>query len=330
MKRISFYLIVSLIIFSSGCERDFGRVEIPDFNYPESITFSQNLSDYNIFEGKQADLIPTSNFHKLELSSTLFTDFAYKQRLISVPDGTQISKSSDGSVNFPNGTILTKTFYYLDDETKQTASKNIIETRLLIKEEETWNIATYVWNDEQTDATLKLDGLDKQVNWIDKNGLSKGTLYHIPDHDECIACHQSNGEMTYIGPKLRNLNRPVDRNGVSVNQISYLQSLGILEHFNADQIPEIPNYKEVNLTLEERGRAYLDLNCAHCHNPGGWEASSERDFDFRFETLIGQTGILSERNRIIDALQEQEMPFIGTTLLDQEGVDLVTSFIESL
>ncbi|MEO0638871.1 MAG: hypothetical protein AAFY70_04050, partial [Bacteroidota bacterium] len=68
----------------------------------------------------------------------------------------------------------------------------------------------------------------------------------------------------------------------------------------------------------------------HCHIPGAWEASAERDFDFRYETPFDQTGILFERDRIEEALRDQEMPFIGTTLLDQEGVDLVIAYMESL
>ena len=72
------------------------------------------------------------------------------------------------------------------------------------------------------------------------------------------------------------------------------------------------------------------MNCAHCHNPSGWDYATEREFDFRYEIPLSQTGILFEQEKITDALLEGEMPFIGTTVMDQEGIDLVIEYLESL
>ena len=77
-------------------------------------------------------------------------------------------KSPDGSIQFPDGTVLTKTFFYADDERDPSLGRRIIETRLLIKESSTWNVATYVWNQEQTAATLELNGITTQVSWINE------------------------------------------------------------------------------------------------------------------------------------------------------------------
>ena len=136
--------------------------------------------------------------------------------------------------------------------------------------------------------------------------------------------------MTPLGPSLRNLNRFVNRDGANINQISYLQSVGVLNDFQLSQVPHIVDYNDLNTSLTERGRAYLAMNCAHCHNPNAWEASTEREFDFRYETPLDQTGIQYEEDKIIDALLDQEMPFIGTTIVDREGVDLIVEFMESL
>ncbi|MEN8732437.1 MAG: hypothetical protein ABF321_07685, partial [Bacteroidia bacterium] len=83
-------------------------------------------------------------------------------------------------------------------------------------------------------------------------------------------------------------------------------------------------------SLEERGRAYLAMNCAHCHNPNSWERSAEREFDFRYETPFTEAGILYEEDKIKQALQDREMPLIGTTMLDEEGINLIIEYIESL
>lgn len=74
----------------------------------------------------------------------------------------------------------------------------------------------------------------------------------------------------------------------------------------------------------------MEINCAHCHNPEAWEITGERDFDFRYETPFGDTGIRFETEKITDALLDMEMPFIGTTLLDDEGHSLLLEYFDSL
>ena len=322
-------IILTIIACTKDDNFDF-KVEIPDFNFPKTIDFEQSLLSYDIFKGLPSELVPSDDFHLLELGSMLFTDYAYKQRLVKIPSGSQMIRENDGSIDFPDGTILTKTFFYQNDEREPSLGKRIIETRLEIKKNGHWNIATYLWNQEQTDANLLLDGYDIQVNWIRTDGSNRSTSYHVPSQNECMTCHQSNLAISPIGPSLRNLNRNVERNGGSVNQLSYLQAIGILNDFDIGQVPQIVDYQDSSISLSERGRAYLDMNCAHCHNPSGWDFATERQFDFRYETSLVRTGILFEEEKITNALLDREMPFIGTTLLDQEGVNLVMKYLKSL
>ena len=331
MKRITLYLL-GLVLISSSCQKD-GEVsseEIPDINYPQTIIFEDSLSAYSIFDGTPSDLVQSSDFHLLELSSILFTDHAHKQRLVKIPVGTQMERLTDGSINYPDGTILTKTFFYYFDEGNPSLGKRILETRLLIKEAGIWNAATYIWNQAQTDAKLELNGLDTEVSWVSSNGSNQSTNYHIPTENECIACHQHNSAMTPLGPTLQNLNRTVVRNGVNINQISHLQSLGILNSFDVTQVSQIVDYNDASASLKNRARAYLSINCAHCHRPGGWDKATEKEFDFRHETPLELTGILHEKDKILNALNDGEMPFIGTTLLDQDGINIITDYLESL
>lgn len=334
MKNTTVLFVAALSLLLSSCnlfgDRPDREVEIPLFNFPETTVWEQNLSAYNIFDGTPADLTPTSDFHLIELSSVLYTDYAYKQRLVKVPAGTKLGRSGNGLADFPDGTMLTKTFYYQNDERDPSFGRRIIETRLLIKENSTWNIATYRWNDAQTEATLALDGSDTQVTWIAADGTQQSTMYHVPSQNECVTCHQINSLMTPIGPKLRNMNRTVERNGTSLNQLAYLQSQGVLEEFDHTQVSQVVDYKDTSIPLAERGRAYLEINCAHCHNPNGWDAPAERDFDFRYETPFGQTGIEFGTDEITEVMVNEEMPFIGTTLIDQEGVQLIMAYMESL
>ncbi len=326
-------IIIAIVGFSSCGDTDArpGRkVVIPDFNYPSSIVFESQLSDYNVYKGAPGNLVPSDDFYLLELSSVLYTDHAYKQRLIKVPAGKKVTRLEDGSLEFPDGTMLVKTFFYYHDERDTSLGKRVIESRLLIKENGIWNIAPYLWNDSQSDATLVLEGFDTDVEWISANGTGLKTRYHVPNENECITCHQSNSALSPIGPTLRNLNRTVEREGQFLNQINHLQAKSILRAVDLSKVQSIPDYTNGGASLEERGRAYLDMNCAHCHNPDGWEESSRIDLDLRYETSLDQSGIHLEKDKIIRVLGDGEMPFIGTTVIDHEGVQLVQEYLNSL
>lgn len=332
MIRKVVFAISCVFIVIISCRRndnDF-EVQIPDFNFPQTISFKSSLSDYNIFKGSPSNLIPSNEFKLLELSSALFTDYSHKQRLVKVPDGHSITKLNDGTLDFPDGTILTKTFFYYNDERDTSLGKRIIETRLEIKESGTWNIATYLWNKSQTDATLRLDGQDTPVSWTNLYGKNLSTLYHVPTQNECMTCHQSNSTLSPIGPTLLNLNKSVIRNGTELNQLTHLQLLGLLEQFSVTNIPEMVDYKDLNASLSERGRAYLAINCAHCHNPSAWNTPAEKDFDFRYEIPFGHTGIQNAKDEISRNVINQEMPFIGTSIIDEEGVALLIEYLNSL
>jgi len=326
--------IIPIILFAFGCKKERlnegGQVQIPDFNYPETIVFEDSLSEYNVFQGTPESLTPSSEYEFLELSSPLFSDYAHKQRLVKIPTGTQMSNNSDGTVNFPDGTILTKTFYYYNDERDTSLGKDIIETRLLIKQSNIWNAATYIWNTTQTEAFLEKNGSSKSVSWIDIDGISHSTAFKIPSQNECIACHQSSSKLIPIGPTLLNLNRMVDRHGINQNQLTYLQAEGLMNTFDVTTAPHMVNYNDQSESLEDRGRSYLHINCAHCHNPNGWNIPAQRDFDFRYGTSLTNSGIPYGKDKITDAVSNGEMPFIGTTVLDQDGIDLINDYIESL
>lgn len=328
--------IISILILALGlssCRDDDDNGfdgTIPEFNFPRTTSFADSLSAYGIFDGNPADLIASSDFELIELNSVLFTDYAHKQRLVKVPTGAKIKNLGNGRLDFPNGSILTKTFYYWHDERDTSLGRNIVETRLLIKEGDRWNAATYVWNKEQDEAILKNDGLDRNLSWIGAEGQTKSTFYHIPSENECKACHQYNNAMTWIGPSVANLNRDVVRQGQSQNLLSYLQAQGKLEVFDPNTERAMADYKNTSTSLSERGRAYLAINCAHCHSPQAWEEPANRDFDFRYRQTYANTGIAAGKDKIERNMVEGEMPFIGTSLKHDEGIALLIEYLNNL
>lgn len=324
-----FVLLITIVCIEATHGNDDGG-GVPVFSLPETVVFEKTLAAYHLFEGPPVDLIPASDFHEVTLNSILFTDYAHKQRLLKIPAGTKMTSLPDGTIAYPDGTILAKTFFYQNDERDARSGKQLIETRLEIKEEGKWNVATYLWNQAQTDAILALEGADLPVKWISAEGISQSTRYHVPTQNECIACHQRDAAITPIGPSLRNLNRMVERDGTNINQLAHLQAAGVLSDMDPNQVSAIVDYMDERASLAERGRAYLDLNCAHCHNPAGWKNSSQRSFDFRYDTPIEQTGILPKHEKILRTMLRKRMPLVGTSMLDEEGLDLIRAYFQSL
>lgn len=326
-------LLISLIVLTIvSCKKDNydnHEVIVQKFNFSKTILFEDSLSKYNIFQASPY-LLPDSSFELLELSSVLFTDYAYKQRLVKIPEGTEMIYSNDFTIDFPNGTILTKTFFYYLDERDSSLGKQLIETRLLIKNGGLWNAATYVWNETQSEAILNNNGVTTPISWINASGEKQSTLYEIPKENDCKTCHQSNSKMSPLGPTLLNLNHSVIRNGSSINQLEHLQSKGLINNLNISQIPHMVDYNDVTAPLDDRGRAYLAMNCAHCHNPNAWNESAKKDMDFRYETPFDQTGIKHERTKIFTNIVSKKMPFIGTTMIDDEGIQIVIEYLESI
>ena len=302
----------------------------PGIPVPNTVDFEASLSAYNIYQGDASSLTPTADYQVLELGSTLYSDYSKKQRLVYIPDGTQITQIDNGIPQFPEGTILVKTFYFPVDARDTSLGKQVMETRLEILGDGEWNVGTYVWNEEQTDAQLVLKGVDTTVSWVDSNGTEQTFDYHYPSQKECVACHQLNEAVTPIGPSLRNLNIEIETVDGTVSQLTALQDNGLLTTFDVSTVSSIPDYHNETLSIEERGRAYLDMNCAHCHQPNAWQESSQKRFEFRYETSLSETNILDKSDDIRRVFQDGEMPYLGTSVVHEEGWEIVREYLDSL
>lgn len=358
-------ILISLIIIAicGGCDilDNWALSEIPNEH-----EFQQTLSDYKLFEGQMADLSPSAEVEVFNLTTELFTDYASKQRLIKLPKNEIIAVNSDGSFNYPNNTLIAKTFYYPRTTNNRTQSNNstqarpksaailgpgflsffgtqelnietlpdkhILETRILLKIDGTWNVAVYEWNREQTEAYLITEGTKRNVKWIDKNNEVRTTRYRIPSLAECTTCHQSSKKVLPIGPKLSNMDHDIKVNDKFINQLDYLEASGVISSFNRDNIQYFPDWNNTEYPLELRARAYLDVNCAHCHNPTG--IADHTSLYFLFGTSLSGTGITTKKNQIQRRIQSrwrgEKMPMIGTTVIHDEGVKLIKEYLDSL
>jgi uncharacterized repeat protein (TIGR03806 family) len=311
------------------------------------------LSSYGFFKGDLKNLEPSEGVVHYELNSPLFTDYAFKKRFIKFPAGTQASYHESDILNFPEGTVLIKNFYYPADFRKPNDSIRILETRLLVLDNGTWKALPYIWNDEQTEAYLDVAGQSIDVRWTHYDGSQKHVLYSVPNLNQCKGCHLRGDQVMPIGPSARQLNGSI--NGHSENQLVQLALGGWLTGLPPiEKVARLASYENVNESLGSRARAWLEVNCAHCHRPDGPAKTSGlhllADTKNPYELGVGKAPVAAGRGsggRNFDIVPGNPdasilyyrinsddpgvmMPELGKKLIHTEGVDLIREWISSM
>ncbi|MCE9596530.1 MAG: hypothetical protein K8S54_01050 [Spirochaetia bacterium] len=255
--------------------------------------FPSKLSDWKLFIQSEAGVKIRPELIPYDLNTPLFSDYALKFRTVYVPPGEAAQYTTTGVLDFPVGTIFTKTFYYPRKAgTKETndfpSIKDffVLETRLLVHTSNGWIGLPYIWNKEGTEAILEITGGDIPVESFNFTQVPVSFTYTVPNQAQCQGCHitKINDEkvMIPIGPKARQLNREFPYPSGSENQLSHWAKSNILKNLPANPtaapgtpvntLPGIPSnvaYTDTRASLEDRSRAYLDSNCGHCHNSLG-------------------------------------------------------------
>jgi uncharacterized repeat protein (TIGR03806 family) len=291
-KNILYFILSSLLLVGSACNIQDEDDSINDY---VSIDLNKvpynNLSDYKFFIGDMNELNPAQGIYSYTITSSLFSDYTSKERLIYLPEDTNMEYQGDFNVlNFPIGTIIIKNFIYYNDIRNKSLGRTIIETRLLVKKETKWKPFAYKWNNEQTEATRLIVGGTTTATTIIDNGTLKGIeRYVIPRELDCRTCHNLNKELTPIGPKPANLNLMM-KDDQSLNQLDFFIENGILDEYDYSAT-QIPDYSDSTLDPIIRGRAYLDANCAFCHRQGGTANANGLYINWDFDGAEIHTGV---------------------------------------
>jgi len=308
--------------------------------------YKENLSDYGFFKGTLKEQIPSDGVVLYTLNSPLFSDYASKLRFVKLPAGQSVAYNPDSVLQFPVGTAIVKTFYYPIDDRNPKKGRRLMETRVLLHEAKGWVALPYIWNKEQTDAVLEVAGGSDQVSWIDGAGKKQSFEYQVPNMNQCKGCHERSGEMTPIGPSVRQLN--------DGRQLQHGETAGLIKGLPKDHIPALVNYSDASASLDDRVKAYLDINCAHCHNPTGparssglyltWDSKDRTAYGFLKPPVAAGRGSGNLSYDIVPGKPDQSilhyrmasrdpgvmMPELGRQLTHREGVELVRSWIASL
>lgn len=249
------------------------------------------LSDWHVVFVDAGHLALNSGVIPYDLNTPLFSDYAHKLRTVWMPPGTSAKYQPTESFDFPVGTVITKTFYYplakgagrhssavtrTYDQVRLPLALDqvrLVETRVLVRREGGWQALPYVWNAAQTDAELARTGDAKALELVAEDGSREAFTYVVPNENQCAGCHVvdlKTKQIAPIGAKARHLNRDYVYGELSENQLTHWAKIGYLEGApEASHAPKNADWRDAKLALDSRARAYLDINCGHCHNPKG-------------------------------------------------------------
>lgn len=223
---------------------------------------------------------------------------------LEFPVGTVIAKTFTFKDGNNENVVETRLLIHRQGEgVEQSDSSNFWEGFSYIWEKDA--------NGNLVDADIAITGGTADVTWNftdpDTGTATAGSTdkYSIPHPNQCGTCHANDdrpGGDAPIGMKVRLMNRQLDYNGSLENQLQHWIDAGKLvgapaltldADNNATNVNRLPNFQIPNdlaiidqhpnnvqtpgsadYDIEIRARAWLETNCAHCHNRRGIASST--------------------------------------------------------
>jgi hypothetical protein len=280
----------------------------------------------------------------------LCSDGATKRRWVYLPGGSTIDTTDVDAWDFPVGTKFWKEF--------QFAGRRV-ETRFLWRATaDGWVFASYVWNDEQTDAVrAPEDGVPNVV------AVAPGRYHSIPSVADCRSCHDS-ARTEILGFDALQLSNDRDPNAPHAEALT---SAMITLRALVDEGRLRPSRPEWAATPPQiaaddpQTRAalgYLSVNCGNCHNRQSSIASlglvlkhslkANAECTPALATSLGRSGhwvvpdapdgeskLINSGHPELSAIVHRaksrrpssQMPPFGTVVADKEAVGLLTNWV---
>ena len=259
-----------------------------------------------------------------------WSDGATKRRWIRLPANESIDSSNMDDWDFPVGTELWKEFSHEGVR---------VETRLLLREskaEDGWIAVSYVWNAEQTEATVAPDGVENAL----------GTPHDVPEARACAACHAGRQSHVLGFSAIQLDHEPRSARDLTLDRLA---REGLVSAAPPARLVIPGNEREV------AALGYLHTNCGNCHNAnrpkGAKYLSPPEGLDLWLQagalaevslTPTYRTAIPAyvragrpERSSLFKHVASpdwpwQEMPPFAVEFVDERGVDVLYDWIEGL
>ncbi|MGI9244462.1 MAG: PQQ-dependent sugar dehydrogenase [Verrucomicrobiales bacterium] len=271
-------------------------------------------------------------------NASTWSDGAVKQHFVAIAEGPkmkalggiQLGKSWD----LPVGSLLGQTL---------TIGGIRVETQVLYFDGR-WRPYTYAWDEDGADAKLVPEGGAERLVGEQK--------WRFASRAECMTCHTHRSNFA-----LSLTTRQLDRlNPSGKNQLDEWIRLGLLQASRPlkDERgrPVVDPYGEAGESIAAQARSYLNLNCAHCHRETG--LGGRAGFELLESLSLEETGIIDAKpvvgllghpgarvvapgdpanSELLGRMRLRgagQMPLLGSQVVDEQGVELIRRWIESL
>ncbi|HVR86320.1 MAG TPA: PQQ-dependent sugar dehydrogenase [Planctomycetota bacterium] len=293
-----------------------------------NVDFPRMLSKTGLFASTPSQT-PSSGVIPLTIHAPRWADGATGERWLAIP-GMDAIQPYDKERDWPKESIWPKDSVLANT---LTFGGRKIETQVLHFDGGGWNAYSYVWNREQTDALLA----PSEGSEVDLGG---GRKWRVTARAACLTCHNP-----WPGYSLT-----LNSAQLEGSFVEWLQKAGVF-------VKELPKLKPLvdpddeRAPLADRARSYLAVNCAHCHrNGGGGSARIDLRAEIRLEEMrvqgvrptLGGFDLTDPRlvaggdpSRSVllfrvSKLGQGRMPHLGSEVVDEKGVKLLSSWIASL
>ncbi|MGE3818155.1 MAG: PQQ-dependent sugar dehydrogenase [Isosphaeraceae bacterium] len=317
-------------------------------------SFPRKLSQTGLFASVKGHVVAPGVI-PYSINAPFWSDGAHKERFLALPGDAKVT-NPEGSWTFEDGTVTVKSFALDVPRRGDAANRAWIETRIVVKQDNHWVGYTYAWNDEQTDAELvDARGMDRTYVVRDPSAPKgeRTQVWHYPSRNECMFCH-SRAAGFVLGLNVSQMNRDHDYGGVVDNQLRALDHVGVFTTRlgkSPAELPRLPDPRDAGARLDDRARAYLQVNCAMCHvSDGGGNSLME----LGFSTPLEKTNVVDvrpihdtfsipdarlvapgdpERSVLYQRIARRgtgQMPPTSTNLVDAESAQLIADWIRGM
>ncbi len=260
--------------------------------------FPRRLSQTGLFASTR-DHRPAPGVVPYTINAALWSDGAAAERFLAIPGSAAIEVDQQGNPHFPDQSVLVRTVS-IEREPKKPATRRRVETQILHLDAQTWKPYSYLWNDDQTDATLVEPGgtTIPTLAVHSPGGPAAPRDYRVYARSECLVCHNPWVEKkglafgiqsaSPLAVSMAQLNNDAgSRETPASNQLSRWQQTGLLSGVpDVARLPRLVDPYDESLDLDRRARSYLQVNCAHCHQSG---AGGTATIELLYELPLAQT-----------------------------------------
>lgn len=291
----------------------------------------EKFSELGLFTDLK-NLVPAPNVLPYSVYFPLWSDGAAKSRWVFIPENKKIDFDESSIWQLPVGSILAKQFDF----------DRRVETRIQLKTDDGWKMASYIWNADQTEATKVMSNTAVRVSTVE---VPEGFNWTVLAPNRCTTCHSKAEPLGFNTAQLGS-------EQIQLWSEQKLFSSPVLDNVNRKFFPHAERANPLDhYSIEELARSYLAVNCSSCHRPDGMVPTG---LDFSWKIDNGQMNAIgvkplfgnfntpdaniiypgqSDKSVVIIRMIRRgagHMPYVGSTRVDPLGLDWIRKWIDSL